>query len=83
MLVLPTVRVFDVMPIGPFVFDSGILQHVPKVDSTLPILIGDHAQERIAWAVYLRRESLDFVVMFKSDKPHVNKINNILRKSIR
>ena len=80
MFVLPTVRVFDVMPIGPFVFDRGIVKQVPKVDSTLPILIGDHAQERIACAVYLRHESLDFVVMFKSDEPHVNKINNILRK---
>ena len=67
------------MSICSFLFDSGIEPKETKVDSTLIIMVGDHAQEWIDWPVGLRHDGLDVVLVFKSYETRINNINNICR----
>ena len=73
----PSIFVFDVTSSLPVVSDNVIYKEVTKGDSKLPIMIGCNAQYGIVWAVDLCHNNLGVFMMFNSNKPHVNNINNI------
>ena len=76
----PTVCVFYVMSVCPIISDCGIAQQVPEDDKTFPIIIGGQIQDGIAWYIDFFHDVLEFDMMLKSNKPHVNKIKNIRRQ---
>ena len=76
----PNECAFYIMSVYPFIFDRLINIQVPKVNKMIPISIGGHTKYRITLTVDLHHGSLEFIVMFNSNEPHLININNISRQ---
>ena len=69
-----------VIYICPFVFGRVINQEVKELQIMFPVIILTHMQYWIVCTFDLHHDSLDFVAIFKSNKPNTNGMENIHRK---